>query len=190
MENRRFDDLTRSVANGASRRQALKVLLAGIAAGVLPGLARRPAAADEDKDGEQKCRDLPDTMNTVGMTCGKGGNCCFGKCVKPCSDGIVNKDCHCFGYCCPEGQICSFDDGTCYCADQFGVSPCGPRRCDPDVAGTQCFIEQLPDGSERLECRPCLMSGPRPPGTPCCRGGYGSGGVDVCYDERVEEVPG
>ena len=176
MENRRFDDLTRTVAHGASRRQALKGLLAGIAAGVLPGLALRPAAADEDKDGEQKCRDFPDTTNTTGRNCGNGGNCCFGKCVKPCSDGIVKKDCHCFGYCCPSGQICSFDDGTCYCADRFGVSPCGPVCCNQDV--TECFIEQLPDGSELLECRPCLMSGPRPLGTPCCRCGSG----DVCYD--------
>jgi len=45
MDNRRFDDLTRSIGRATSRRQVLKGLLGGLAAAMLPGLKAKQAAA-------------------------------------------------------------------------------------------------------------------------------------------------
>jgi hypothetical protein len=74
-----LDDIARDLASGTSRRQALRVLGAGVAAGLLS--LSGPAAALADR----RCR-------RVGEKCKQSTDCCVGTC--------------CAGVCCADGQIC------------------------------------------------------------------------------------
>ncbi len=178
MDTQQFDALTRRLAAGATRREVLKKLAVSAAGGWLAraGVARAKAAPGDDKNKTKKACDGV----VFGARCGNGKLCCNGRCVKPCSDGVVGEDCDCFGTCCPTGESCPFMDGTCYCTSvgHAGGGPCGGACCTPDV--TACHLEDLGGGDEQQECRPCLMSGPVEPGVPCCRITSCSGGICTC----------
>jgi hypothetical protein len=174
MDGERFDAITKAFSTGTPRRRVLRGLAGTGAAWLLSLAGVASVAADpDDKKAKKACGGSP-----VGTRCGNGRLCCNGRCVKPCTAEIVDADCECEGLCCPQGSTCSTPDGTCYCENQFGVSPCGGACCTPDV--TACRIEDIGGGHELQECRPCLMSGPVQPGVPCCRVTSCAGGVCTC----------
>jgi hypothetical protein len=109
-----LDDIARDLASGTSRRQALRVLGAGVAAGLLS--LRGTAAALADR----RCR-------RVGEKCNKSSDCCVGTC--------------CAGVCCADGQICQKgrcvdpppttgpNREICVCGDGTLVNVCGTQDC-------------------------------------------------------------
>ncbi len=137
----RFDELTKTLAQSTSRRQALKVLGGSLAGGLLAALGVGTADAEECK------RD--------GKACKKGTQCCSGvcqngQCVTPCTtDGGTcsgNSDCcsgNCSnGQCCPSGRTncngqCVDTDG-----DESNCGTCGnvcPEPPDPSQGGAYCL---------------------------------------------------
>lgn len=84
MSHESFDALTRALAAVTSRRQALGLLVGGIAA------AAAALAGARDLSAKGTCR-------PAGSRCRKGEKCCGGTC--------------CGGVCCDAGQVCQ--DGQC-----------------------------------------------------------------------------
>ena len=102
MEGQRFDDLTRALTAGASRRRALRLLVGGMTAALGAALGR-------DRAGAQ-----PPTCAAYGRVC-SGTGCCT----------TTGAACRCYanGHCrcvCPEGQ--AQIDGACACLG--GGNPC------------------------------------------------------------------
>jgi hypothetical protein len=79
-----FDEVAREVAGATSRRQALRVIGAGVAGGLFALAGGAPASAP------RRCRG-------VGEKCKQSTDCCVGTC--------------CDGVCCADGQICQ--NGRC-----------------------------------------------------------------------------
>jgi hypothetical protein len=79
-----LDDIARELAIGTSRRQALRLLGAGLASGLVA--LRGPASAFA----QRRCR-------RIGEKCEQSADCCVGTC--------------CAGVCCADGQICR--EGRC-----------------------------------------------------------------------------
>lgn len=75
MDDRRFDDVSRALAAGASRRQTLKALLGGSAAGLAVLLGRREAAAGPNRGVSRSA------CCTVGPRCRPGLECFRGICT-------------------------------------------------------------------------------------------------------------
>ena len=114
VDDSRFDDLAREVAGAPSRRQALRLLGAGIASGLigLGGAAQARAA--------RRCRQ-------VGAKCKQSTDCCVGTC--------------CAGVCCADGQICQGgrcvdpppvtgpNRQICVCTDGTLVNVCATVDC-------------------------------------------------------------
>jgi hypothetical protein len=112
-----LDDIARDLASGTSRRQVLRVLGAGVAAGLVS--LRGPAAALADR----RCR-------RVGERCKQSLDCCVGTC--------------CAGVCCADGQICQKgrcvdppppppgggpNREICICADGTVINQCAALDC-------------------------------------------------------------
>jgi hypothetical protein len=119
MDPTRFDTLTKALATGTSRRQALKTIAATTLAGLL-GLGGIGTAF-------AKC-------HNAGHACGTYRDCCSLVCCNHvCCDNVC-----CNGVCCPPGQSCY--NGTCvtenliYCDCNDGSlrAICNPTPC-PDV---------------------------------------------------------
>jgi hypothetical protein len=70
MDAKRFEEMSRWVAAAPTRRQALKVLAAGVAAAALAGIRSQPSEAGSIIQG---CR-------MVGQRCDNDDNCCTGFC--------------------------------------------------------------------------------------------------------------
>lgn len=132
MDARRFDGLTKALAEGTSRRR----LLGGLAATVLATLGRRGVAAQTPcgdacagLSGRQK-----DHCVRVCKRCNKAS---LFLCQDPRTGAFSCCDCPpervCFGpsgeTCCPEGTFCDFETGECP-ALVF---------CEPDVPADNCF---------------------------------------------------
>ena len=173
MDGERFDAIAKALSSGASRRRVLRGM---VGSATVRLLSPAGAAGSDDKKTKKDCAGAP-----VGTRCRNGKLCCDGRCVMPCADGVVGAACDCFGICCPSGETCSFADGTCYCTEQFGTSPCGDVCCAPDE--TACFSDFVDGVGEFQECRPCLMNGPLQHGVPCCRITACSGGECLCLSE-------
>lgn len=90
MDPKRFDDLTRALANGISRRQALK-LFAVMAVGGLLGL---------DRIGHASAACIAD-----GYTCSSEADCCNPGCCDPCEGYTSPK--FCTGTCLGSGTLCA-----------------------------------------------------------------------------------
>src|SRR5690242_13955984 len=96
-----FDSLARSLAGQRSRRSFLRVLAAGLGAGVVarvrPGAAvAAPCRNDSDcPDNETCCNGActtllqdPTNCGTCGNVCAGGQHCDFGNCCNQCETGI------------------------------------------------------------------------------------------------------
>lgn len=178
MDGSRFDDITRALAGGVSRRGALKLLFGGAIAGV-QAVAGRDAAAQAAQDAARK----PPGFERLGKRCDNGQPCGI---HVPCSNGL---------YCTPakcwiEGQLVDNldvnDDNPCqHCVanEHRGAwarwssvrdgTTCPPGDSDNPCLSTfigtcqngECVAEPVADGTE---CGP---------GQSCCTGDCCAAGV-------------
>ena len=108
MDGNRFDELTRALTTGASRRTLLRRLAGGAAGGLLAHLGMREGAA-------QQCRQ-------PGKLCNKNANCCSGLCDTTNPDPFKRNRCLCPNGVPPVNGSCGVVSGT----------------CDGAINGTQC----------------------------------------------------
>lgn len=130
MQHQSFDDLTRALASGTSRRAAIKVVTGTLAGGILSVF--RPAGL-----GAQVYHDAPPSGPTP-TECDAGMVPCDESCVAPC----------------PEGQVLN-DACTCSC-EGTGLPPCGGACCPADhtCQDGRCVDPNPPAGQcpERSVC--------------------------------------
>jgi hypothetical protein len=142
MERRQFDDLTRNIARGSSRRGILRALVGG-AAGTVTALAGGGAlAAPKIK---------PD--------------CCPSTAPRLCTNTCTNiatdpANCGGCGVVCPSGAACV--GGACQCPD--GQPPCNSACCvqqAPETCGTtgQCLGGQCVTYPPGTQCAPASCTG-------------------------------
>lgn len=132
MNDPRFDDLSRRIGKGATRRSAiLRVAAAGLAAALAPDLAEAARHKKKCKQGTTKCGK---------KCCPSGQSCCNKKCLVGCCGGT-----------CQPGQTfadlppCSpGNPPTCRCLN--GVQA-GNRLCAADIA-----CDQLSDCTSNDDC--------------------------------------
>ncbi len=207
MDDRRFDALTRALAQGSSRRTALKGLIGGLVGGiaVTTGTGRAGAGVVEECDCpvvacqsvrcegesciyEDNCEDACTQCNTsTGVCdpkiCGPCEACSRGVCFDTCGDGGKCCDDLCVPECCTDQDCPSYEDqcGTNYCID--GV--CDPRNncttsqrcCGFGTSGAYCADECCSD-QDCPGCEICNISGICEE-TECCGD---SDCVSVCGD--------
>ena len=210
MDDRQFDELTRSVMSTRSRRDALR-LLAGAALGLLglktePVDARRacprgkercqgrcvPVCRDVKQRNRQTCEcECPERMKDCGRRCVGQDRCCPGE-RRCASGGCVPRDacCHdeqrCFdGSCRPKegGECCPNErpcDGQCISAEN--CCPSTERQC-PSGA---CIPRGTCCTSER-ECADgsCVAAGACCPGEKQCPNGSCAGPGTCCPSVEV-----
>jgi hypothetical protein len=185
MKDYRFDELTKELAaKPVSRRRALRLLLAGTAAGLLSTVTAPGAYA------ARPCRE-------IGQTCQSDAQCCTRFCdnmsfrcaCPPCPPGFKRgpNGCECVcqegtrcpntNTCCPAGTQCT-DAGTCCPSDRLCSGECCPpgftcrsRACVGPPASATC-------GSPCTGDSACAQS----PVTGCrtCRTVPGTGGARTC----------
>lgn len=143
MDEQRFDDLTRHVANVLSRRRVLRGALGGLVGIALAGLGLEQAEAACDRECKRRCKiGCSSLRRKAKQVCQRACRECGGDFDRVCSaEGP-------FGpidiLCCQVGTFCVFGAGIC-CAE--GTEPCfSPDGdaicCDPgtfcDFATGQC----------------------------------------------------
>jgi len=138
VDQQRFDELTKAIASGVSRRGVLKTLAVGAVGGLLGLVGARGAAAKRPPPTPPPCQYL-------GAACSVGSDCCstmccFGQCVAL----NTNQNCGACDHQCTFQQLCQ--GGRCCQGD--GVS------CATD--GDCCFGYPCVNG---VCTRPCLSSG-------------------------------
>ncbi len=165
MEPSRFDELTKALATATSRRHALKALAATVG-GLLSLGSIGTAFANCKPNGigcntrtqccSGQCQHGACCTSQEGATCSADRDCCSGNCSNGicCGSGQVGL---CNGSCatpcaaphtaCPDGSLCSPDNGANYCGGFLESNPiCGsdcdcPRGmfCSTDI-GTCAFV--------------------------------------------------
>jgi hypothetical protein len=144
MDPKRFDDLTRALASGISRRRLI-AMIGGIVAGSALGgiwpsravLAVGPPCLGCTVPGAFICGTVIYPKSAFADcidACRSNPRVCF---CQSCSPACPPGQTDCNGICCPEGQVCN---GTLGCGAPCpeGFSPCGTGCCAPDfvcVAG-------------------------------------------------------
>lgn len=153
MDSRRFDDLTRLLAGGRSRRQVLKGLVGVALGGLAAGHAVRAAAAPRLVSPirlirlRTRCRPNWPACGPgccpPGLTCVNGQGCAPAGSV-PCAAGF-----------CPAGLVCLQDRG---CAPD-GSIPCGDGFCPPGLscAGGRCTAGDPCAGINCDDGNPCTQ---------------------------------
>src|SRR5215203_1949163 len=160
MDDRRFDRLTRSLADGISRRRLLSA--AGLAAGWLSLGHRREIGAQDD-------RDEGSTIEIVGVD------------DTPCSTVACPLSHRCIaGACCPEKQAC----GDVCCPPQTVGCIAPPVGPDGSIGKAGCLCsEGLFYDDWANTCRSCLSFGDPCRGeSDCCTG--------VCVDGACSCIGG
>lgn len=131
MEPRQFDDISRALASGSSRRGVLKGMLGGLIAGVL---GRSQALAQDDCPGGKVdiCHRTNSKKNPYNY-------------ISICSDSLADHLAHGDTYC--EGNLAPDGECGCYCpVDEIvcEVGTLNPDTCeceagpDPECAGAVC----------------------------------------------------
>jgi hypothetical protein len=133
MTNTHFDGISRQLAAGTSRRQALRLIAGGLGASVLTMVGAAPAVAE-------RCR-------RAGERCNAKRPCCTGVC--------------CGNVCCADGQVCQ--SGVCadpapgpgpnlvicVCADGTQLNACADIDCASGIAqDSVCGPLCVPHGGE------------------------------------------
>jgi hypothetical protein len=137
MDQDRFDNLTRALARGTSRRQALKLLGGSLAGGLLSFLGVGDAAADDCKRNGKACKKNKQCCS---------GNCADGFCAPLCPPCDACSTCSggtCVSRCGP-GQDC-LGNGTCATPCTTNVDCPGCTACAPDVSGVNYCANNTPD---------------------------------------------
>jgi hypothetical protein len=152
MEHRRFDQLTKLMAAGGTRRTALRLLGGSALATGLARLGLSPAAGApigtaDDKDAN--CRGSC-------AQCERGGQCCSGRC----EGGVCQ--CKPRGSCAHDRACCSGrcgSDGRCKRAPDPGCGVGGPNPCANPTSF--CDADESPCGGENSDCKcvPTLSGG-------------------------------
>jgi hypothetical protein len=181
MEDQRFDDLTRSLANRVSRRQILKVLVASAVGGILIRSGGGDAFAEGGNSdcahwcnehfppgpdrGECKSNAAHDT-GLCHSPCGpdgSGGTLCGGPAYASttcCATGSATPVCK-SGVC--AAACVTLSNGTC-------AKPCsGPSDCP----GSGCFCQATPDGrfcAAPVGAPNCSVTSGCPKGSVCAGG--------------------
>ena len=114
MDGHRFDDLTRALASGSSRRRVLKGLVGGAAGGALSLVGLRRAGASHGRP--------------AGATCIRNEHCASGVC-----DPQTRR---CAG-CVPFNQRCDPAENAC-CQEQGGPTICSPIAVGCSLGFTFC----------------------------------------------------
>lgn len=159
MDGRAFDNLTRAVGGGSSRR-AFGRFLGAVAAGglFLPGYGAAEAK-NKKKKKNAKNKKNQKKKNECPGGCSGGLYCCNGACVD-----LLSNNSHCLecGRACLTGQFCS--GGTC--------SPCESPSALCMIAGQQRCINLQTDNNN---CGSCGNVCPKDPAIPrrdfVCQGG-------------------
>ena len=161
VDKNRFDDLTKTLAGGASRRSALKAL-AGGAAGALAGLIGRPAAAAPPAgkgpnksdccppEAPRLCGGLTCSACCADADCGAGSFCSNGTCVSgACPTPTTCTNSSTISYC-DEAQTCvcvQTTEGSTACINPAGITcsePGGAPVCTSSAdcgPGTVCVVD-------------------------------------------------
>ena len=143
MDDRRFDDLVRSVAGTPSRRGLIRVLAGAVAGGLLAVVGRGDEAAAAGCKNDGDCRPC--------HRCNRKRGEKRGRCVTTCRDGKVCCDGRCQtpgpGTCCTRGEHCGPDSGCMSCQIATG-------RCEPKPDGRECA------GCKRCKGGSCTESDP------------------------------
>ena len=165
MDQHRFDDLTKTLADGATRRSALKTL-AGGAAGALAVLLGRPAAAAPPPGkGPSKSECCPPEAPLLcgGLTC-----------VECCAD----TDCEA-GLSCFQGTCQTVATGACPVATTCPAGQPNIQYCDDP----NCFCIQTVDGT--TACLP-----PMSVGSGSCTSSADCGAGAICVADPCGSIPG
>ena len=187
MDGQRFDQLTRVLASGASRRGILRGLAGGIGALVLTAIGRRLGAAAPGGQGGG-----PDPCSQACAFEPKGPR--QAACKQACRECGGNFNQICFGnqiICCAGGECC-FDEqtGNAVCSTQLPACPEPLVRegCACVCPGT-CGPGEFPDPSQGCACVPFPTCDPGGAPENCAAGveaNCGPGGSCAC----VEDVDG
>lgn len=174
MDPNRFDRFARSIAVGKTRRQTLKIAVAGVLGVAVTRIGVREAEAvcrelgrtcsehavccsgfcgSQDATGRRRCA-CPSGTTACGEACVNihtdENNC--GACNSPCATGA-----HCDNaLCCPSGEVGI--DGACCPEENFFIAECPPAN----VCGDYCCIQ------------------PEAAGTFCCDAANVCGGISCC----------
>ena len=114
MDGDRFNELTKAIASGASRRSVVKSIAAGIIGSVL-GVARVGATGAQER------------VRGPGRVCRENSDCVAGAECR--SDGL-RKRCACAGDTQPCGRACIPFDACCTDSDCGGLTCCNGTCCD------------------------------------------------------------
>ena len=168
MNDERFDDLTKLLATGPSRRGMLKALGAMAAAGFVSLVGRRHVATAQAPPCQR-----------FGEICRVNVHCCTGTCTDfrcACPPGLPNL-CPATQQClaaCPEGRV--FNAASCQCECAPDTRQCPGGQCCPTAAQC-CGSGCCPEGTvcSKGECIPCPQGGLAPgarctSGEQCCSG--------------------
>jgi len=186
VDESRFDDLSRRMAQGTSRRAVLKGLIASVAGG---SLAFRGAAAGAQSDCADFCRNLPPGQRGECVSDCQHGTGLYFECegnleqLCPSPDGTT-------AICCAEGQPCQ--DGVCGCLndqafcrdrqicinDNCNNRALGRHEFDPDTCDCRCKEGFVENG-----CGFCMI--PCDPADPVCPGQclLSADGQYICTDD-------
>ncbi len=164
MDGQRFDEITKAVASGTSRRLLLRGLVAGVAGLLTAGRGRAQVEA------VQRCKG-------AGGTCGSDRDCCQNNPAR-CANGKCcpkPRYCEATGTCCPPGQRC--------CNGECTSGPCRKAQGETCAAGRECTSGFCVDGvccdtACAGECEACTLEGSLGTCTPL-NGAECSGGVCV-----------
>src|SRR5215204_5548435 len=161
MDDRRFDALVRSLAEGKSRRSVLKGLF-GLGGAALVG----SAVLESDADAARRPTPTPTPVRCPGNQTPVNGVCtcpasapskCGPDCCNPAGVGAAHSECCdnacCFGLCygeelcCPTGRTFCEATGECCPADQpycCGAGGCCATPCCETAAGSTCCEAETP----------------------------------------------
>lgn len=164
MDGRGFDELTRSLAGGRSRRAVLKGLLGLGGAAIATTVGARGADAQwsvqvclPDGTGRYILRLVPKAsvplyVNQYGAVLAEAGSC--PACVagyRPCGSGCIPES-HCCSNsdCSGTNQVC--DDGSCVCVPDCAGAECGDDGCGGSCGS--CTPPDICDESRQCVCHP------------------------------------
>lgn len=187
MDDRRFDELARTlVAGPASRRWMLRLLGGGALGGFITTLRTENAAAACGKVGD-RCKRRRD--------CCSGAICEQKKCACPdtatdcngrCISDFTNNRRHCGG-CnqrCAEGVSCK--EGRCLaptCPKGTGANPCGGELSTTFCSATDyCFCVRRAEGGRRCSANFNCVNDPTCTTDPDCAAGQFCAVIEGCCD--------